>query len=208
VYSAARILGETVQYIDGTLAIFSWHFQSCSVLCGQNSRKNSRVHGRNSRHFFPGMFSPAVYSAAGILGKTAEYIDGFLAIFFLACSVLLCTLRSESKENSKRAWTELSPIFYSSWTLQMRQMRIGGAPKASKRGPWETPNAHFHVSERSMRVPWRPLGGLWFDNGALMESFGRSLWFPGRSMGSSVAKIDRFWYLSGSSWTFENRPKV
>ena len=155
-YSAARIPGETVQYMDGTLAILSWHFQSCSVLCGQNSRKNSRIHGRNSRHFFSGMFSPAVYSAAGILGrtvqystwtelspffswhfqscsvlcgqnsrktagymdgtlaifvsgmfspavysaagilgKTVEYMDGTLAIFFLACSVLLCTLRPE-----------------------------------------------------------------------------------------------------------------
>ena len=113
-YSAARILGETVQYIDGTLSIFSWHVQSCCVLCGRNSRKNSAVHGRNSRHFFPGTFSSAVYSAARILGKTAEYMDGTVAIFFLASSVLLCTLRSESKENSKHTWTELSPIFYSS----------------------------------------------------------------------------------------------
>ena len=194
--------------MDGALAIFSWHVQSCCVLCGRNSRKNSTVHGRNSRHFFRGIFSPALYSAARILGKQQDTWTELSQFLFLAFSVLLCTLRSESKENSKSAWTELSPICYSSWTFQMRQICIGGAPKASKMGPWEIPNAHFHISERSRRVPWRPLGGAWFANGALMESFGRSLWCPERSMGSSIAKIVRFWYLFGASWTLENRAKV
>ena len=81
--------------------ISSWHFQSWSVLCGQNSRRNSTVHGRKLRHFLPGSFSPAVYSAARIPGTTATYMDGILAIFFLAFPAMLCTLRSESKEKSK-----------------------------------------------------------------------------------------------------------
>ena len=38
------------------------------------------------------MFSPVVYSAAKRLGETAEYMDGTLAIFFVAFSILLCTL--------------------------------------------------------------------------------------------------------------------
>ena len=38
------------------------------------------------------MFSPVVYSAAKRSGETAEYMDGTLANFFVAFSILLCTL--------------------------------------------------------------------------------------------------------------------
>ena len=52
---------------------------------GEAATQNSRI--------FSCIFSPVVYSAAKRLGKTAEYMDGTLAIFFVAYSVLLCTLR-------------------------------------------------------------------------------------------------------------------
>ena len=44
---------------------------------------------------FSCIFSPLVYSAAKRLGETAEYMDGTLAIFFMAFSILLCTLQPE-----------------------------------------------------------------------------------------------------------------
>ena len=39
-----------------------------------------------------------------------------LSLFFLACSVLLCTLRRKDQEKQQNTWTELSPIF--SWHFQ------------------------------------------------------------------------------------------
>ena len=67
-------------------------FQFYCVLCGKTSRRNCKIHGRNSRQFFLAIFRPVVYSAAKHSGETAQYRDGTLANFLVAFSGLLCTL--------------------------------------------------------------------------------------------------------------------
>ena len=58
-YNAAKSLGGAVK---GYSRYFFLHVQSCCVLCGEKIRRNSRIHGRNSRQFFRGIFRPAMYS--------------------------------------------------------------------------------------------------------------------------------------------------
>ena len=68
-YNAAKSLGDkTVR----TLAIFFLHIHSHCVLCGKKIRRNSRIHGRNSRQFFRGIFNPALYSVPFCLTGTLK----------------------------------------------------------------------------------------------------------------------------------------
>ena len=66
-YNAAKRLGEAAKQNYGQ---FFLHIQSCCVLCGEKIRRNSRIHGRNSRQFFRGIFNPALYSVPFCLTGT------------------------------------------------------------------------------------------------------------------------------------------
>ena len=93
VHTAARISGGTVQYIDGTLVIFFVAFSVLLCTLRPEFQEEQYSTWTELSQFFPGISSPALYSAVRNLGKTAEYMHGTLAISLLACSVLLCTLR-------------------------------------------------------------------------------------------------------------------
>ena len=58
-YNVAKSLGEAAKRNSRH---FFLHVQSCCVLCSEKIRRNSTIHGRNSRHFFRCIFRPVFYS--------------------------------------------------------------------------------------------------------------------------------------------------
>ena len=66
-YNAAKSLGEAAKRYS---RYFFLHVQSCCVLCGEKIRRNSRIHGGDSRQFFRGIFNPALYSVPFCLTGT------------------------------------------------------------------------------------------------------------------------------------------
>ena len=143
--------------------IFSCHFQSCCVLCGRNRRKNSKVHGRNARQFFAVIFSPAVYSAARFVEKTAKYTDRTLANF-------LCSpdLRNEPNRLRRGSKNDQEGSLGDPKSSSLRSM---GAPCGLLGCTWCPHGTHMDRFAWSLWSPRRKLESYVEKNRPILVSF-------------------------------------